>query len=64
MNGKKKMQLKNRILIGATEAEGCVALFAMSGFDSEDLTLPIILLAQAMLWIALFTKANPGWGEQ
>lgn len=62
MNGKRKMQLKNKILIGITRAEAIIALIAMSGCDSEDVTIPVVLLVQAALWLYLFTKANPEWG--
>ena len=54
---------KNKILLGITKTELIVALIMMSAIDSPDPRIPIILLLQAMGWLALFCKANPDWGR-
>lgn len=58
-----KKTLKNKILLGITETELIIALIMMAAIDSPDPRIPIILLAQAMGWLALFNKANPDWSK-
>lgn len=58
-----KKTLKNKVLLGITETELIIALIMMAAIDSPDPRIPIILLAQAMAWLALFNKANPDWSK-
>lgn len=56
---RKMKRLKNRIIIGITYAEALIMITAMSAMDSENVTIPVILIMQAMTWLLLFDKANP-----
>jgi hypothetical protein len=58
-----KKTLKNKILLGITETELIVTLVMTAAIDSPDPRISIILLAQAMAWLALFNKANPNWSK-
>lgn len=58
-----KKTLKNKILLGITDAEMVIAMIMATAIDSPDPRIPIILLAQAMGWLALFSKANPNWSR-
>lgn len=58
-----KKTLKNKILLGITDAEMVIAMIMATAIDSPDPRIPIILLAQAMGWLALFNKANPDWSK-
>ena len=57
-------KLKRSILLGITYTEMIVAVLAMAAMDSPDLTVPGIVLTQAVAWIVLFVKANPEWASK
>lgn len=50
--------MKKKILLAVTYTEAIIAILAMSAMDSPDLTIPVILLAQAAAWLGLFAKAR------
>lgn len=52
MKRRKKSPIE-KVLEWITGAEFMILLIAMSGMDSPDLTVPIILIFQAMAWIGL-----------
>ena len=56
-----KRKVKRVILLGITYTELILAALAGCAMDSPDLTVPLIVLAQASAWIWLFIKANPEW---
>lgn len=45
---------RHRILDVISSIEFVVMLIGMSGMDSENLTVPIIMVAQALIWFVLF----------
>lgn len=59
-----KRKIKRVTLLGITYTELILAALAGCAMDSPDLTVPLIVLAQAVAWIALFIKANPEWASQ
>lgn len=60
---RKHRRLKSRILMGITCAEMLILLLAASAMDSPDRTIPIIAIAQALIWIGLFVWANKRGGK-
>lgn len=54
MRRKTKAVRRRRILDAISSIEFVVMLLGMSGMDSEDLTVPIIMVAQALIWFVLF----------
>ena len=55
---KRKRNLKNRILTIVTCTEMIILLLAASAMDSPDITIPVIAIAQALIWIGLFVLSN------
>lgn len=66
MRKKTKAARKHRILDTISAIEFVVMLLGMSGMDSEDLTVPAIMVAQALIWFVLFCPRDwlDGEGEQ
>lgn len=50
------------ILEWITGAEGVILLIAMSGMDSPDLTVPIVLTFQALAWLVIVGN-RLDWGD-
>ena len=63
---KTKTIRRHRILDTISAIELMVMLLGMSGMDSEDLTVPVIMIAQALIWFVLFCPKDwfDGEGEQ
>lgn len=59
----KKRSLHDQILLGITEAEVVAILIGGCMCDSADLTVPLIIIGQAVIWLALFTYINPHWDD-
>lgn len=54
MRRKTKAVRRHRIREVISGIEFAIMLVGMSGMDSEDLTVPIVMVAQAMIWFILF----------
>ena len=54
MREKTKAVRRHRIREVISGIEFAIVLVGMSGMDSEDLTVPIVMVAQAMIWFILF----------
>ena len=57
----KRRKRKRKVLTVITYVELIIMFLAMSGMDSPDLTVPIVMFLQAMAWLAIFFTANPDW---
>lgn len=64
MKAKTKRRLKNTILEAITATEFMLMLIGMAGMDSPDVTAPIIITVQAMIWLGLFSLVNPDYGKE
>ncbi len=64
MKLKKRKCLKNMVIKAITAAEFIFMLIGMASMDSPDMRGPIILTVQAMIWLGLFSAANPDFGEE
>ena len=54
MREKTKAVRRHRIREVISGIEFAIMLVGMSGMDSEDLTVPIVMVAQALIWFVLF----------
>lgn len=58
-----KNNLLDRFLKGFTGFEVMILLLAMSAMDSDDLTIPIVLIVQAIIWLgAIGSKLD--WDDE
>jgi len=57
------MSIKERILNIITGIAFMVLLLAISAFDSEDLTIPIIMFVVSLGWLILYSAADDGESE-
>lgn len=51
--------MKKKILLGITGAEFLIMLLSIAAMDRPNITIPVVLLAQACGWVVLFAMANP-----